>query len=141
MNNYDDIINLPHHVSKNRPQMSAMARAGQFAPFAALTGHSAAIGETARLTEAPLHLGDGALEELDEKLHFLRTRLNEHPMMTITCFVPDDKKEGGAYQTMEANVKDIDEVNQTLVFCNGQAIAVSSIIDMRFSGEPCDSKL
>lgn len=44
--NYDDIINLPHHVSKNHPQMPMMHRAAQFAPFAALTGHDAAIRET-----------------------------------------------------------------------------------------------
>ena len=49
--NYDDIINLPHHVSKRHPQMSMMNRAAQFAPFAALTGHSDAIQETVRQNE------------------------------------------------------------------------------------------
>ena len=49
--NYDDIINLPHHVSKRHPQMSMMNRAAQFAPFAALTGHSDAIEETVRQSE------------------------------------------------------------------------------------------
>ena len=48
---YDDIINLPHHVSKKHPQMSLHDRAAQFSPFAALTGHKAAINETARLTD------------------------------------------------------------------------------------------
>ena len=38
--NYNDIINLPHHVSATRPQMSMMDRAAQFSPFAALTGYS-----------------------------------------------------------------------------------------------------
>ena len=51
MGNYDDIINLPHHVSKHHPQMSMHDRAAQFAPFAALTGHSDAIEETARQAE------------------------------------------------------------------------------------------
>ena len=50
-NSYDDIINLPHPVSKNHPQMPFRDRAAQFAPFAALTGHDAAIKETARLTD------------------------------------------------------------------------------------------
>ena len=50
MSRYDDIINLPHHVSKTRTPMSMENRAAQFAPFAALTGHDAAIAETARLT-------------------------------------------------------------------------------------------
>ena len=43
---YDDIIHLPHHVSKIRPQMSMQDRAAQFSPFAALTGYDAAIKET-----------------------------------------------------------------------------------------------
>jgi hypothetical protein len=51
MEEYDDIINLPHHVSKVHPQMSMMNRAAQFAPFAALTGHNAAIDEAARIFE------------------------------------------------------------------------------------------
>ena len=46
MGNYDDIINLPHHVSKRHPQMSMWNRAAQFAPFAALTGYDAAINDT-----------------------------------------------------------------------------------------------
>lgn len=50
MGKYDDIIDLPHHVSKVHPQMSILDRSAQFAPFAALTGHEEAIAETARLT-------------------------------------------------------------------------------------------
>jgi hypothetical protein len=48
MDNYDDIINLPHHVSKRHPQMSMWNRAAQFAPFSALTGYEDAIKDTAR---------------------------------------------------------------------------------------------
>lgn len=51
MDTYDDIINLPHHVSKRHPQMSMWNRAAQFAPFAALTGYDAAIAETERKHE------------------------------------------------------------------------------------------
>ena len=43
---YDDIIHLPHHVSRNHPQMPMLDRAAQFAPFAALTPYEAAVGET-----------------------------------------------------------------------------------------------
>ncbi|MBQ9512618.1 MAG: hypothetical protein IJR58_05450 [Lachnospiraceae bacterium] len=46
---YEDIINLPHHVSRTHPQMPVYNRAAQFAPFAALTGHEDAIEETAVL--------------------------------------------------------------------------------------------
>ena len=52
MSRYDDIINLPHHVSTNHPRMSMHDRAAQFAPFAALVGYDDAVAETARLTEA-----------------------------------------------------------------------------------------
>jgi hypothetical protein len=47
MSNYDDIIHLPHHVSKRHPQMSMWSRAAQFAPFAALTGYEESIKESA----------------------------------------------------------------------------------------------
>ena len=55
MNNkgkYDDIINMPHHVSKKHPQMSMRGRAAQFAPFAALTGYGDAVKETERRHES-----------------------------------------------------------------------------------------
>lgn len=48
MDEYDDIINLPHHVSRNHQQMTMYQRAAQFAPFAALVGHDRAIEETAK---------------------------------------------------------------------------------------------
>ena len=48
MDEYDDIINLPHHVSKNHRQMPMEMRAAQFAPFAALTGFDEAIKEEAK---------------------------------------------------------------------------------------------
>ena len=45
---YDDIIGLPHPVSKKHPQIPLLARAAQVAPFAALTGHADALQETER---------------------------------------------------------------------------------------------
>ena len=50
MDNYDDIINLPHHVSKRHLQMSMWNRAAQFAPFAALTGYEDAIEDVNKNT-------------------------------------------------------------------------------------------
>lgn len=46
LHQYDDIIHLPHPVSKKHPQMAAMDRAAQFSPFAALTGYEKALEET-----------------------------------------------------------------------------------------------
>lgn len=48
---YFDIINLPHHISTTRVQMSISDRAAQFSPFAALTGYEAAIEKTRYLHE------------------------------------------------------------------------------------------
>ena len=94
---YDDIIRLPHHVSQNHPQMSLRDRAAQFAPFAALTGYEAAVGETARLTAERRELDAQEAEELNRRLAALIARLPERPEVTVEYFVPDDRKAGGAY--------------------------------------------
>ena len=105
---YDDIINLPHHVSKTRPQMSMVDRAAQFSPFAALTGYDAAIKETGRLTDEKVNLSEEEKEALDRKQQILMEWLGDHPALTITFFVPDEKKSGGAYMTKSGNLKKID---------------------------------
>ena len=69
---YDDIINLPHPTSKKHPRMSLYARAAQFSPFAALTGHEAAIKETVRQTDAKQVLSEEVIAELNKKLYIDR---------------------------------------------------------------------
>ena len=96
-NRYDEIINLPHHVSKTRPQMPMSDRAAQFAPFAALTGYDSAIKETGRLTDERIELDEEALTALDMKYQLLIDALNEAPKVTITYFQPDERKAGGKY--------------------------------------------
>ena len=86
--NYDDIINLPHHVSSKRPQMPMLDRAAQFSPFAALTGYDDAIHETARLTNDKVDLSEEEKETLDMKQQILLEKLSDHPALTITYFVP-----------------------------------------------------
>ena len=98
-NRYDEIINLPHHVSPTRPQMPMSDRAAQFAPFAALTGYDAAIKETGRLTDERVELDKEALTALDMKYQLLMDALNEAPKVTITYFQPDERKAGGKYIT------------------------------------------
>lgn len=131
MNEYDDIINLPHHVSKSHPQMSMMNRAAQFAPFAALTGHSAAIEETARLTDEQRELADEDSDALNQKIAYLRETINEHPTITITYFEPDKKKAGGAYKSIEGQLQNIDDYNQAIVLKNGEVILLKSILDIQ----------
>ena len=130
MNDYDDIINLPHHQSKNHPRMSLHDRAAQFAPFAALTGYDDAVKEARRLTDSKPELEENQLEELDQKLADLMTRIEEHPEVTITYFEPDDKKEGGAYVTCMGNIKKIDGYNRRLIFEDSREIDVCNILEI-----------
>lgn len=96
-NRYNEIINLPHHVSKTRPQMPMSDRAAQFAPFAALTGYDSAIKETGRLTDERIELDEEALTALDMKYQLLMDVFDDAPEVTITFFQPDERKAGGKY--------------------------------------------
>lgn len=130
--NYDDIIHLPHHVSKKRTQMSMMERAAQFAPFAALTGHNAAIAETARLTDSAIALEESDSRALNDKFTQLLAHIQEEPKASITYFVADDKKAGGKYVTITQRLKKFDEYHQTILLTDGTEIALHSIIDIEF---------
>ena len=127
---YDDIINLPHHVSATRPQMSMHDRAAQFSPFAALTGYDDAVEETARLTDEQYELSEDARNRLDEQLKLIADRIDEQPEIEITYFVPDEKKNGGAYFTFKGNLRRIDEYVMELVFTEGTRINLDYISDI-----------
>ena len=128
---YSKIINMSHHVSKSRPQMSMYQRAAQFAPFAALTGHSAAINETARLTDRKIDLSDSECDLLNMKTSILMEHIHEHPEVSIAFFVNDECKEGGHYITHSGIVKSCDDYEQTIFFEDGTRIRTSEIIDIR----------
>lgn len=125
---YDDIINMPHHVSKKHPQMFLLDRAAQFSPFAALTGHEAAIAETARLTDARLELDENTIEMLDIRLQFLKKRLAEKPIVNISYFIPDEKKQGGSYETVAGIVKKIDLYEHRIVMKDGLSILIDDLV-------------
>ena len=108
MNKYKDIINLPHHISKNHPQMSLEARAAQFTPFAALTGYSEKINETARITSKKINLSEQEKEIIDRRLHLINKKLPEKPEVIVTYFIKDKNKEGGSYITKTGIVTKID---------------------------------
>ena len=124
---YDDIIRLPRHVSQNHPQMSMHDRAAQFAPFAALTGYEAAIGETARLTAERRELSPQEAGELDRRLAALIAHLPERPEATVEYFVPDERKAGGAYVTVTGRVRHISVPEKTLVMEDGTVIGLEDI--------------
>lgn len=124
---YDDIINLPHHVSPKHPQMSMRNRAAQFSPFAALTGHDEAIAEAGRLTEAKVELDEDTMSILDAKLHEIRENIKAMPEITVTWFTADGKKEGGHYSSVAAHVKKIDDDRRRLIMTDGLEISIEDI--------------
>ena len=127
---YDDIIHLPHHVSPKRPRMSAMDRAAQFSPFSALTGLGARMDETARLTDARLELDEYAKLSVNEVLRELTERSGEHLMVRVTYFIPDERKEGGTYETMTAKVKKVDTFLTMLILEDGTKIPMEEIYEL-----------
>ena len=127
---YEDIVNLPHHVSRNRPQMPLRDRAAQFAPFAALTGYGEAIDETARWTEERREMDENERAVLDSRLRFLSTRLEEQPQVEIEHFVPDSRKTGGAYVRTEGRLAAIFPASRTLMFADGTSISTDDITEI-----------
>ena len=127
---YDDIINLPHHLSQKHPQMPMQDRAAQFSPFAALTGHGAAIRETERETMQQVELDEDELELLDTQLRYLHDHLEKHPKVSITYFEPDSKKEGGSYITVTGIVRKIDLVKNDVVFLNKSRVRIDRILEL-----------
>ena len=129
---YSDIINLPHHVSRNHPQMPMETRAAQFAPFAALTGYDAVIHETARLTDKQVELEEYDNERLNRIFSEIMDSLEEHPVVTVSYFKPDEHKAGGAYVTVTGQLKKIDTYEQLMVMEDGTAIPIGNIMDLQF---------
>ncbi len=127
---YEDIIHLPHHVSATRPQMSMLDRAAQFSPFSALTGYDAAIQETGRLTHEKLELDEDVKASLDRKHERLMERIDAQPPLSITYFLPDDRKAGGSYVTVTGNLKRFDPAKRLLILTDGRKIPMDDIADM-----------
>ena len=130
MEQYEDIINLPHHVSATRPQMSMLDRAAQFSPFAALTGYDAAIKETGRLTDEKIELDEAALNILNMKFQILVDSLDEEPEVIFTYFKPDERKAGGAYVDLTGKVKKVDDFERMIVMQNGVKIPMDDILEI-----------
>ena len=128
MGKYDDIIDLPHHVSGTHPPMSRADRAAQFSPFAALTGYDAAVRETARVTERRIELDEGVKAELNARLNCILEHLSEHPQVSLTYFVPDEKKSGGAYRTVTGAVRKLDSVAKTLTLADGTVVPMEEMV-------------
>lgn len=126
--NYEDIINLPHHTSLNHPRMSIEKRASQFSPFAALTGYTELIKETARITDKRIELDEGVKQILNNKLKLINENIESKPKVTFTYFVPDMKKNGGKYIDYTGIVKKIDIYNGNVIMEDKTKITINEII-------------
>ena len=127
MGKYDDIMDLPHHVSATRPQMPMIDRAAQFQPFQALSGYGAAIQETARFTGEKVELTEDEKAVLNEKLRLLAD-IGEAAVFTY--FLPDGKKSGGACITTVGNLKKLDPVEQRVILADGTPIPIADILEI-----------
>lgn len=130
---YGEIMGLPHHVSKTRPQMPMSDRAAQFAPFAALTGYDSAIKETGRLTNERIELNEDALTALNVKYQFLMDALDEESEIKITYFKPDERKAGGEYVSAIGAVKKVDDFERLITMQDGTRIPMDDVYDMSIS--------
>lgn len=127
---YEDIINLPHHELTTRQRMPRINRAASFAPFAALTGYDDAVRETARLTSERIELDEGTKEILNNKLRIALDKAGEQPEISITYFLPDKKKSGGAYVTVKAVIRRIDEFERLVIFTDKSSIPIDDIYEI-----------
>ena len=128
MSRYDDIINLPHHVSPTRQRMSMHDRAAQFAPFAALVGYDDAVAETARLTESRPALDAQEQWAINDRLAYIADHIPEQPEVRIKYFVPDEHKSGGAIIEVSGKIKKISATDGTIVMADGNSAAIRDII-------------
>lgn len=123
---YSDIINLPHHQSAVRKHMSAADRAAQFGSFAALTGHSAAISETARLTQRKPEPDEYEKEEIDR---VLRMAANDREVrISITYFIADKLKDGGEIREYPRNGEKNRFIAKELITADDKHIKISDIL-------------
>jgi len=125
---FEDIISLPHHVSPTRPRMKRIDRAAQFAPFAALNGHSEAMRETVRLTQPRIDLSEDSRLELDRKQSFLSSL--HTPPLRVTFFVPDARKDGGHYTSYTGKLKRVIPEQRVMVMEDGTLIRLDDVIEL-----------
>ena len=133
--NYDDIKHLTRPQYDDLHPMSMHDRAAQFSPFAALVGYDDAVAETARLTDSRLELTEDKISELNANLNRLLENLDEQTQISVTYFVPDEKKSGGRYVEKLGVVRIYDSYSQELVFTDGMRIAVADMSALTFIDE------
>lgn len=130
MGKYDDLLHLPHPVSRTHPPMPLADRAAQFSPFAALTGYEDVLREAARLTDEKIDMGDADAETLNARTVLLLSHLAEHPEITVTYFVPDERKAGGQYVTVTGKIRKFRAAEQEIELDGGPTIPLRQILSL-----------
>ncbi len=133
---YDDILYRSRPVSTAHPPMSRADRAAQFSPFAALTGYEAAVRETARLTQGRITLSEEEKESINRVLLYLQDHLSEQPPVLVTYFLPDQKKDGGAYLTLRGTLRRIAPLERQLLLTDGTQIPIDNITQLQCPSFP-----
>ena len=128
---YEDIVDLPHHISKKHPQPTMADRAARFAPFAAITGYEEMVLEEARVTDVRIEMDESSKAALNEKLNMILEFIDEQPEVSITYFEPDKRKAGGAYITVTGTVKRIDEYEHLVIMTDGKKINIDDIYNLQ----------
>lgn len=124
---YDDMLELPHHVSAKHPHMMLYDRAAQFSPFKSLSGYEDEVSETARLTDQRVELAESRIAELDARLQRLAEHLADAPTVSVTYFQPDPRKSGGRYETVTGVVKKLDMLRRAIVLRDGREIPIGDV--------------
>lgn len=128
---YEDIVDLPHHVSKKHPQPTMADRAARFAPFAAITGYEEMVLEEARITDDRIELDENSKAALNEKLNMILEFIDEQTEVSMTYFEPDKRKAGGAYVTFTGTVKHIDEYEHLVIMTDGKKINIDDVYNLQ----------
>lgn len=127
---YEDIINLPPHISQKYPQASIADRAARFSPFAAITGYEDMVQEAARVTRERIILDENVKRELDEKMNMILEHHEDNLIIEITYYLPDDKKSGGDYVCITGSVKRIDSHHRCILMQDGREIPIEDIFSI-----------
>lgn len=127
MNEYDDILSLPHPVSRRHRRMSPSERAAQFMPFAALTGFGALVEDTVREKAPRPELSEGEVEQLNLKLNRL-ARAGQNTRVNVS-FVREDF-DSGSFRTVHRQgiLSRVDADRGQIVLDGDTAICFSDIL-------------
>ena len=135
MRDYGDIMGFSRPQYPDLPPMSIHDRSAQFSPFAALVGYEDAVEETARLTDSRRVMEEDEINELNRRLQELAERLGERPMIRVTYFIRDSRKEGGRYASKAGNARTIDQFNNVIMFTDGSSVPVKDMYSLVFIGD------